>query len=26
MLPGTREGKPLLVLEGVGHSMLFARP
>lgn len=26
MLPVTREGKPLLVLEGVGHSMLFARP
>jgi heat shock protein HslJ len=26
MLPVTREGKPLLVLEGVGHTMLFARP
>ncbi len=26
MLPVTREGKPLLVLEGVGHAMLFARP
>src|SRR5690606_6906325 len=26
MLPVTREGKPLLVLEGAGHTLLFARP
>lgn len=26
MLPVTREGKPLLVLEGAGHTLLFVRP